>query len=196
MSDWAAKLLRNPNRVPGANTPVSQGQSKSQVANEKGSLSASGLGPAKPKSHGANEALKLPEEPQKTSKTEDTRKVHTHEESQKASKVGEPEKATKAEEPRKASKDGEPENSAKAEEPFKADPYNYSEVLQFLHARFERDEAEAKRDKDSENAVIYRSLDSASAWNTSSTSSKKNSDEDGFNLLRELNRSNSKARKL
>ncbi|SGZ55826.1 CIC11C00000001924 [Sungouiella intermedia] len=67
------------------------------------------------------------------------------------------------------------------------EPYNASEVLRALSARYDNIVAGAKADKTGEKARVYRSLESSSAWSTKGGANKKRDDE--YNLLFEVNRS-------
>lgn len=70
-----------------------------------------------------------------------------------------------------------------------SDPYNASEVLSFLSARFNEELSQAKADKSGEKFKIYQSLESSSGWTTkTSSSSKRSSIGDDYDLLKELNR--------
>lgn len=70
-----------------------------------------------------------------------------------------------------------------------SDVYNASEVLCFLSSKYNEELSQAKVDKSGEKSKIYQSLESSSAWTTKTSSSNKRSSlGDDYDLLKELNR--------
>lgn len=87
-------------------------------------------------------------------------------------------------------KKGSPKTYANGRRSALPEPSNTSELLKFLAARYEADVA-ATRSSDGDSAVVYRSLDSLSAWTTKAVAGGKKAarSDDGYNLLVEINRS-------